>query len=74
MDEKVIEESPYIVRNTNGVGVSNVDISAYDAAKRAKQIRLDEINRIENMENKINSIEDSLNKIISILEDKWLRV
>ena len=67
MDYKQVEGRSDLFRDTDSGAIVNTDRSAYLAYKSKKQQRLNEMGRIEKLQNEIDEIKSLLYKVIDKL-------
>jgi len=67
MDYKQVEGRSDLFRDTDSGAIVNTDRSAYLAYKTKKQQRLNEMGRIEKLQNEIDEIKSLLYKVIDKL-------
>ena len=73
MDYKQVEGRSYLFRDTDSGAIVNTDRSAYLAYKAKKQQRLNEMGRIEKLQDEIDEIKSLLYKVIDkLLLDKYI--
>ena len=67
MDYKQVEGRSDLFRDTDSGAIVNTDRSAYLAYKTKKQQRLNEMGRIEKLQNEVDEIKSLLYKVIDKL-------
>ena len=67
MDYKQVEGRSDLFRDTDSGAIVNTDRSAYLAYKSKKQQRLNEMGRIEKLQNEVDEIKSLLYKVIDKL-------
>ena len=67
MDYKQVEGRPDLFRDDDSGAIVNTDRSAYLAYKTKKQQRLNEMGRIDKLQNEIDEIKSLLYKVIDKL-------
>ena len=67
MDYKQVEGRSDLFRDTDSGAIVNTDRSAYLAYKTKQQQRLDEMGRIDKLQNEIDEIKSLLYKVIDKL-------